>query len=91
MAKHAASLGYDAGRIDGANEWRIFTRIMVPIIKPGIGALFILNFVQVWKDLNPNFAYKMAGATIAAIPMLLVFMLFQRFFTNGITAGAVKE
>lgn len=107
----------EAGRIDGANEWRIFTRIMLPIIKPGIGALFILNFVQVWndylwqlvigqenkmktlmvgtatlmQDLNPNFAYKMAGATIAALPMLLVFMLFQRFFTNGITAGAVKE
>jgi multiple sugar transport system permease protein len=107
----------EAGKIDGAGEWRIFTQIMLPIVKPGLGALFILNFVQVWndylwqlvigqdknmktlmvgtatlmQDLNPNFAYKMAGATIAAIPMLLVFLLFQRYFTTGITAGAVKE
>lgn len=107
----------EAARIDGASEWSIFTRIMLPIIKPGIGALFILNFVQVWndylwqlvvgqekgmktlmvgtatlmQDLNPNFAYKMAGATVAAVPMLVIFLLFQRFFTSGMTAGAVKE
>ncbi|CAI6082236.1 L-arabinose transport system permease protein AraQ [Paenibacillus sp. JJ-100] len=107
----------EASRIDGAGEWRTFTQIMLPIIKPGIGALFILNFVQVWndylwqlvigqdknmktlmvgtatlmQDLNPNFAYKMAGATVAAIPMLIIFLLFQRYFTQGMTAGAVKE
>lgn len=107
----------EAARIDGASEWRTFTRIMLPIVKPGIGALFILNFVQVWndylwqlvvgqekymktlmvgtatlmQDLNPNFAYKMAGATVAAIPMLIIFLLFQRYFTSGMTAGAVKE
>ncbi|NOU65795.1 ABC transporter permease subunit [Paenibacillus sp. LMG 31461] len=107
----------EAARIDGASEWKTFMQIMLPIVKPGIGALFILNFVQVWndylwqsvvgqeknmktlmvgtatlmQDLNPNFAYKMAGATVAAIPMLLIFVLFQRYFTQGMTAGAVKE
>ncbi|WP_159887032.1 carbohydrate ABC transporter permease [Paenibacillus puerhi] len=107
----------EASRIDGAGEWRTFTQIMLPIVKPGIGALFILSFVQVWndylwqlvigqeknmktlmvgtatlmQDLNPNFAYKMAGATVAAIPMLLIFLLFQKYFTQGMTAGAVKE
>lgn len=107
----------EASRIDGAGEWRTFLQIMLPIVKPGIGALFILNFVQVWndylwqmivgqeknmktlmvgtatlmQDMNPNFAYKMAGAFVAALPMLLIFVLFQRYFTQGITAGAVKE
>ncbi|MEK3719302.1 carbohydrate ABC transporter permease [Paenibacillus sp. FSL H8-0034] len=107
----------EAARIDGAGEWKTFMQIMLPIVKPGIGALFILNFVQVWndylwqsvvgqeknmktlmvgtatlmQDLNPNFAYKMTGATVAAIPMLLIFVLFQRYFTQGMTAGAVKE
>jgi multiple sugar transport system permease protein len=107
----------EAARIDGAGETRTFLQVMLPIIKPGIGALFILNFVQVWndylwqmvvgqektmktlmvgtatlmQDLNPNFAYKMAGATVAAIPMLIIFLLFQRYFTQGMTAGAVKE
>ncbi|WP_068775543.1 carbohydrate ABC transporter permease [Paenibacillus sp. FJAT-26967] len=107
----------EASRIDGAGEVRTFLQIMLPIVKPGIGALFILNFVQVWndylwqlvigqdkemktlmvgiatlmQDLNPNFAYKMAGATVAAIPMLLIFILFQQYFTRGISIGAVKE
>jgi multiple sugar transport system permease protein len=33
----------------------------------------------------------MAGATVAAIPMLLIFILFQQYFTRGISIGAVKE
>lgn len=107
----------EASRMDGASEFTVFYKVMLPIVKPGIGALFILNFVQVWndylwqlvigqeskvktlqvgiatlmQDLNPNFAYKMAGAVVAAIPMLIVFAFFQSYFTKGISAGAVKE
>ncbi|WHZ04046.1 carbohydrate ABC transporter permease [Neobacillus sp. YX16] len=107
----------ESAKIDGASEFTVFYRIMLPMVKPGIGALFILNFVQVWndylwqlvvgqdensktlmvgiatlmQDLNPNFAYKMAGATVAAVPMLLIFIFFQRYFTSGISIGAVKE
>lgn len=107
----------ESAKIDGANEFTVFYKIFLPMVKPGIGALFILNFVQVWndylwqlvvgqdensktlmvgiatlmQDLNPNFAYKMAGATVAAIPMLLIFIFFQRYFTSGISIGAVKE
>lgn len=107
----------ESARIDGAGELRILYQIMLPIVKPGIGALFILNFVQVWndylwqlvvgqenhvktlmvgvatlmQDLNPNFAYKMAGATVGAIPMLIIFALFQSYFTRGLAMGAVKE
>jgi len=32
----------------------------------------------------------MAGATFAALPIVLVFLLFQNAFTQGITMGAVK-
>ncbi|ATP40116.1 sugar ABC transporter permease [Solibacillus sp. R5-41] len=32
----------------------------------------------------------MAGATVAAIPMLLIFIFFQRYFTKGITLGSDK-
>lgn len=107
----------EAAIIDGASELKTFYQIMLPIVKPGIGALFILNFVQVWndylwqlvvgqnenaktlmvgiatlmQDLNPNFAYKMAGASVAAIPMIIIFIFFQKYFTQGISLGAVKE
>lgn len=37
-----------------------------------------------------DYGLKFAGASITAIPLLIVFVIFQRFFTSGITAGAVK-
>ncbi|WP_026907184.1 carbohydrate ABC transporter permease [Paucisalibacillus globulus] len=106
----------ESAKMDGASELRTFFKIMLPLVKPGIGALFILYFVQVWndyvwqlvigqeegvktlmvgtatlmQDLNPNFAYKMAGATVAAIPLLVIFVFFQRYFTSGLTSGAEK-
>ena len=107
----------EAGRIDGASELTIFAKLVMPIVKPGIGALFILNFVNIWNDylwqmliarskdmmtlmvgtasimqeISPNYGYKMAGAAVASVPMLLIFICFQRYFTSGITMGAVKE
>lgn len=42
---------------------------------------------------NPDivdYSLKFAGASIAAIPLLIIFLIFQRYFTSGITAGAVK-
>lgn len=107
----------ESAKIEGATEWQIFYKIMLPMAKPGIGALFILNFVTVWndylwqllmsinkqistltvgvaglmQDLNPNFGLKVAGAAVASLPMIVIFVLFQQYFTKGITAGAVKE
>lgn len=107
----------ESAKIDGANEWLIFRKLMFPIAKPGIAALFILNFVTTWNDylwqlltgrstnmqtlnvgvatlqqsLSPNIGLRVAGAAVAALPMLIVFVLFQRYFISGVTAGAVKE
>lgn len=41
----------DAGRIDGAGEFRIFAKIMVPLCKPAIVSLFIFHFMYQWNDL----------------------------------------
>ena len=40
----------ESAKIDGANEWRIFMTIIMPMAKAGIGALFIMRFVAVWND-----------------------------------------
>ena len=37
-----------------------------------------------------NYGLKFAGAAVAAIPLLMIFMVFQRYFISGITSGAVK-
>ena len=106
----------EAARIDGASEARTFTQIVVPLIKPGSGALAIFTFINSWNDyfmqlvMLPNSAnftislgiatlqgessvdtgLLMSGAALAAVPIIVVFLIFQKYFTQGITMGAVK-
>ena len=40
----------EACRIDGASEWRTFTDVMFPMIKPGVGACAIFTFINSWND-----------------------------------------
>ncbi len=40
----------EAARIDGVSEWKTFTAVALPMIKPGIGALAIFTFINSWND-----------------------------------------
>lgn len=42
------------------------------------------------QEMSSDFGLIMAGSALASIPIVVVFLLFQRFFTRGITMGAVK-
>ena len=105
-----------SGAIDGCNFWQLFRYIMLPLAKPIIGTVTILNTIGAWKAFmiplvftfsRPNlrtlgvgmYAFvgehtndwtaMAAGASISIIPMMVVFVLFQRYFVEGL-AGAVK-
>ena len=106
----------EACRIDGASEWRTFTDVMFPMIKPGVGACAIFTFINSWNDYfmqlimltsnknltislgiatmqgesSTDYGLLMAGASLASIPIIIVFLIFQKYFTKGITMGAVK-
>ena len=106
----------EAARIDGSGEWKTFTNVVLPIIKPGIGALAIFTFISSWNDyflqlimlnsknnltislgiakmqaeMATDYGIIMAGAALAAVPIIIVFLAFQKYFTQGITMGAVK-
>lgn len=108
----------ESASIDGCGEIRKFVSIVVPIIKPGIGALAIFTFISSWNDyftqliftnsevmktlplgvaamsqsaeFSLNYGLLMAGALLASLPMIIVFICFQNFFTQGVTVGAVK-
>jgi ABC-type glycerol-3-phosphate transport system permease component len=44
-------LEYDeSARIDGATHWTIFSRLIVPLSKPALGAIGVLAFVYFWND-----------------------------------------
>lgn len=106
----------DAARIDGAGEWRIFTRVMLPLVGPPLATMGIFSFVGLWNEffwplivltdsakyplalgvryLDSQFVsntrYVMAGGLITMLPILIVFIVAQRYFMSGATAGAVK-
>ena len=106
----------EACRIDGASEWRTFTDVMFPMIKPGVGACAIFTFINSWNDYfmqlimlsstqnqtislgiatmqgenSTDFGLIMAGSALASVPIIIVFIVFQKYFTKGITMGAVK-
>ena len=40
----------DAARVDGASEWQIMTRVIVPLAKPAIAAVALFQFLYAWND-----------------------------------------
>ena len=106
----------DAGRVDGCSEYGIYTRIMLPLMKPAFAAMGIYEGMASWNNffwpmivinqkskitlpvglqslLSPygnNYDILIAGSCFAIIPILLLFVMFQRYFIEGMTAGGVK-
>jgi len=60
----------DAGRIDGAGEFRIFRDIVLPVSKPALGALAILQFLSKWND----FLYPKIMITKAKLMPIMVIL-----------------
>jgi multiple sugar transport system permease protein len=40
----------DAARVDGATEWQVMTRVIVPLAKPAIAAVALFQFLYAWND-----------------------------------------
>jgi multiple sugar transport system permease protein len=56
------------------------------VLTVGLASLQLFDISSGMKD----YGVMMAGATWAAIPMVIIFFLFQRYFLEGITLGALK-
>jgi ABC-type glycerol-3-phosphate transport system permease component len=106
----------EAARIDGAGEWSIFTRIVLPLAQPAIAVMGIIFFTASWNDYlwplivvlsdekftvslglatligpySQEYGAVMAGSFMGTLPIVLIFLLFQRRFIEGIMAGALK-
>lgn len=107
---------FDAARVDGASEFRMFWQIMIPLSLPAMAALATLEFTWVFNDylwaiillqddtlkpvtaglatlrgqFNTNWPVITAGALIATLPTLIVFIFLQRYFIQGLTLGSGK-
>jgi len=106
----------DAARVDGASEWQVFWRIVMPLSRPAVATVAIFSFVGAWnaflwplivlskrelltlpvgvatlqQEFTQNIGMVMAGAAVGAIPMIILFLLFQRFFLEGVRVGGLK-
>ena len=106
----------DAARVDGCNEYGIFFRIILPLMKPSFVAMGIFVGMNSWNaflwpmivlkssqkltlpiGLNAlitpygnNYDLLIAGAVFSVIPIIVLFLMFQKYFIAGMTAGGVK-
>lgn len=103
----------EAAKIDGSSEIRLFGTIILPLLKPAIGALAIFTFITSWNDyfsqlimtrstsmmtlplgvatlrgeFTTNYGLLMAGAALASIPMIAIFLMFQKPLPKGLLWG----
>jgi raffinose/stachyose/melibiose transport system permease protein len=106
----------ESARVDGASSWRLFWQIILPLSRPALAALFILDFVATWNEygmalvllqsqeswtvplaiqgfqsqFTSSYGPINAFTVMAMLPVLIVYLLFQRYFVSGAFAGSVK-
>ena len=106
----------DAARMDGASEFTIYSKVILPLCGPVLAAQAIFTFTFVWNDFfwplivisSPElrtlqlglalFILKnktvwdvvFAGSVISTLPVLLVFIFFQKYFIRGIALTGMK-
>ena len=108
----------EAAALDGAGEWRTFFSVMLPMARPGLATVAILNFVGLWNQfllpvaLNTNtdkyvltqgmaafasqagysvdFGALFAAVVITVVPVLVVYLVFQRQLQGSVSQGTNK-
>lgn len=111
---------YEAAKLDGCNEFQIYFRIILPLLKPVIAGVAIYSMFGVWNDYLwqnvmltdtskqtipillaylansntggiPATGLQLAGSVVALVPVMTFFIVFQRWFIEGVGEGGVKE
>ena len=107
----------EAAKVDGATEYQIFSRIIVPLSRPILVVIFVITFIGIYSDFilaaiflkdvnlwtvavgintvfvddfNADWGVIAASSVIAATPIAVLFIFFQKQITGGLTAGSVK-
>jgi len=107
----------EAAKMDGATDFQIYRRVIIPLATPILVTLAIFTFLGTWNDflwpliaLTDNSMYTlpvslanlmgehtkdpelmMAGSVITIIPVIIVFLVLQKYYVRGIMMGSVKE
>lgn len=106
----------DAARMDGASEFTIYSKVVLPLCGPVLAAQAIFTFTFVWNDFfwplivisstdlrtlqlglalfilknKTVWDIVFAGSVISTLPVLLIFIFFQKYFIRGIALTGMK-
>jgi multiple sugar transport system permease protein len=107
----------EAGRVDGASEFYLFWRVVMPLSTPALAALGILTFLPAWNALiwplvvltsqdnytlpvalaifsrgqyAADYGLLMAGSVILVVPVVAIFLMLQRHFTESVAMTGIK-
>jgi multiple sugar transport system permease protein len=106
----------EAAVIDGANQFEVFYRVVLPLSRPALATLAVITFLASWNDFlwpllilkDPNlrtlppglstlqgsytaeYGLMMAGAVVVAIPVLILYLLLQRYIVQSIASTGLK-
>jgi multiple sugar transport system permease protein len=110
----------ESARVDGCPEGRLFARIAVPMMVPGLVTIFLFQFVAVWNNfllpfimlsdenkfpltvglytlLNRGssapalYSLVVTGSLLSILPLMVLFLVLQRYWRTDIASGAVKQ
>lgn len=107
---------FDAARIDGASDLRVYGRVALPLLRPGLATVAIFSALAAWNEFllallyiqddelktiptgllafssryQTDYAMLFSALSIVTIPMIVVYVVFNRHIVDGITAGSVK-
>lgn len=71
------------------NVWNEFMFALVFIEDSSLRTIPV-GLMNLRSQLNTNFGIQLAGLAISALPMIIAYILFQKQFVRGISAGSVK-
>jgi len=106
----------DAAKLDGASEFQIFYKIILPLSKPIMAVWAIFVFMGTWNSFlwplivlndpskytlqvglasfqtkyTTDYGLTMAGTALSAVPMVIFFLLFQKYLNEGINIGSIQ-
>lgn len=105
----------ESARVDGANPFRIYWQIILPLARPTVATVAILQFLFRWNDYlwpvmavpgeqarpltvgiasfytqTPQWGQILAYASMITIPVLIVFLLFQKWFIRSVASSGIK-
>ncbi len=107
----------ESAKVDGATDWQIFSRLLLPLLRPILVVIGILSFIGTYGEFllartllttgekqtvmvglqiftagqyTKNWGVFAAGALIAALPIMIIYLFLQDQIVGGLTAGSVK-